>query len=191
MKKIYLIAFTCFLIFCSKGYAQECNRTNFIASTSIDQFLFHDDGTVTDKKTGLMWQVCTGGRSWIEASTCFGEIQVFSWRDALQFADNSRFGGYSDWRLPNIIEMISIVDTQCVNPAINQNVFDVVSIYGEEYIKMWYWSSSSSSSSSSGSGSSVIHSMVDYAIGGGPPLSLRGSSPKILVRLVRDAEVTR
>jgi hypothetical protein len=53
------------------------------------------DGTVTDLVTGLMWQKSmTGGVSWDEA---------------VAGAARARTGGHSDWRLPTIKELYSLI----------------------------------------------------------------------------------
>ncbi len=68
------------------------------------QFVLNGDGTVTDLGTGLMWvrdpftslgSPFTEQRTWEEA---IGDCEILS------------FAGYSDWRLPNIKELLSIVD---------------------------------------------------------------------------------
>ncbi|MFZ2198777.1 MAG: DUF1566 domain-containing protein [Thermodesulfovibrionales bacterium] len=62
-------------------------------------------GMVTDTKTGLIWQT--------------GESGSLSWDDALSYCEGLTLGGNSDWRLPNIKELESIVDDTRYNPAIN------------------------------------------------------------------------
>lgn len=73
------------------------------------RFIDNEDGTVTDTFTGLTWQQ--------EQAEC-GRVP---WRDALQYCDTLKLGVYSDWRLPNIIELQSLIDysqyTILIDPA--------------------------------------------------------------------------
>jgi hypothetical protein len=56
----------------------------------------NDDGTVSDLNTGLMWAKAAS------APMTFGE--------AAAFANASRLGGHSDWRVPTIRELYSLID---------------------------------------------------------------------------------
>ena len=62
-----------------------------------NQYLNNGDGTVTDQATGLMWQQSDDGTG-------------RNWEEALAYAENLNMAGYSDWRLPNVHELQSIVD---------------------------------------------------------------------------------
>jgi hypothetical protein len=62
-----------------------------------NDFLDNGDGTVTDRNTGLMWMKSDSGKG-------------MNWEDALAYAENSTYGGYSDWRLPNAKELQYLVD---------------------------------------------------------------------------------
>jgi hypothetical protein len=79
------------------------------------------DETVTDKKTGLVWQK--------------GEVFDVSLEQAKQAPDELSIGGYNDWRMPTILELLSIVDTSLNHPAFN----DVLGLTDTEY----FWSSES------------------------------------------------
>jgi hypothetical protein len=52
---------------------------------------------------------------------------TFLWQQALQDVVDSNaqggFAGFTDWRLPNVKELISIVEHQCANPAVNETIF--------------------------------------------------------------------
>lgn len=107
--------------------AQTCNPS-IIATTPDADFYQHADGTVTHKTTGLMWKVCSEGLTWESATnTCTGTASTPNWDDALAMPTNingaAGFAGYTDWRLPNTKELKSIVEYQCYDPAINENIF--------------------------------------------------------------------
>lgn len=78
------------------------------------------NGTVRDNKTQLIWKQCLEGR---EGASCAGTPTVVNWQTALQNAGNSNFAGFNDWRLPNVKELQSLVETGCINPAINVTLF--------------------------------------------------------------------
>ena len=60
---------------------------------------------VTDSATGLEWQDDAIGSS-------------TTWQSAIDRCENLTLGGQSDWRLPNINELKTIIDRSKVNPAI-------------------------------------------------------------------------
>lgn len=85
----------------------------------------HGDGTVTDTTTGLMWKQCPEGQS--GASCAVDSTQEFNWKKALEQAQSVNasggFAGYSDWRVPNIKELGSLIALDRGNPTINTNMF--------------------------------------------------------------------
>lgn len=74
------------------------------------------NGTVTDKKTGLMWVKdgtsagCNGG-------------DVAQWPKAVAFCENLVFAGHSDWRLPDRKDLMSIVDRGQSGLSVNATYF--------------------------------------------------------------------
>lgn len=116
----------------------SCNTSSVIASTPTADFTVHNDGTVTHKKTGLMWKVCSEGQTW-SSGNCSGSASNYRWDEALQAAQGLNsgggFAGNSDWRLPNVKELKSIVEMRCSSPAINTTIFNNTP-------SSYYWSSS-------------------------------------------------
>lgn len=112
------------LILVSNSYASICNLNQIEESTPTDRFIDHEDGTITDIKTGLVWTKCSIGQTYSEGQ-CEGEpIHIETWGEALNVAkNNDGLYGYSNWRIPNIKELDTIVERQCVRPAINLAVF--------------------------------------------------------------------
>jgi len=60
------------------------------------RFKDNADGTVTDTLTGLMWQK--------------GENERMDWYSALKVCKDMQLAGHSDWRLPNLKELNSILN---------------------------------------------------------------------------------
>jgi hypothetical protein len=80
------------------------------ASTPIrEPYTANSDGTVTDNRTGLIWQQ--------------GETSPMTWEEALQYAQNLSLAGHSDWRLPNIKELESLNNEKIVEPSIPKTHF--------------------------------------------------------------------
>ncbi len=76
-----------------------------------DQFIDNHDGTVTDIRTGLMWQKCSMGQTYdVETGFCDGTPQEYTWPEALSACEDLTLASYTDWRLPNINELQSIYD---------------------------------------------------------------------------------
>lgn len=101
------------------------------------------NGTAADQRTGLMWDQCTWGQG--GAACASGAAGTLSWQLALgvpAVANASQYKGYSDWRLPNIKELRSLVEVCRKAPTINDIVFPNTS--GLDYLSSLFWSSSPS-----------------------------------------------
>lgn len=68
------------------------------------------DGTVIDESTSLMWQQET-------------LPPQLNWADSIQFCSRMTLGGHTDWRLPTIKELQSLVDYSRCSPTINTTYF--------------------------------------------------------------------
>ncbi len=89
-------------------------------SGSFSHLVINGDGTVTDTSSGLMWQQATE------------DLKI--WGQALARCESLLLADYSDWRLPNVKELHSIVDYARYNPAINATYFP-------NTLPSLYWSS--------------------------------------------------
>ena len=125
-KHIFLLTFGIFLVsqnLYAGPYIIGCETATVTATTPTEDFVIHDDDTVTHVKTGLMWKRCVEGQT-INNNVCEGvTTNAFDWQEALTTAKNSTFAEYSDWRAPNVKELMSIIERQCGSPAINSTVF--------------------------------------------------------------------
>ena len=68
---------------------------------------------ITDNNTGLIWVK--------DPATDIGAPfdVAMSWNDAIDNCENLTFAGETDWRLPNVKELMSIVDYSRYNPSID------------------------------------------------------------------------
>jgi hypothetical protein len=101
-------------------------NANMIESTPTSAFTDNGDGTVTHHLTGLMWKQCAEGASGADCATGVlvpGITTFFTWDAALIQAKNANFAGWTDWRLPNLKELDSIVETCGNSLAINRVMF--------------------------------------------------------------------
>ncbi|WP_165778777.1 DUF1566 domain-containing protein [Leptospira perolatii] len=73
-------------------------------------------GTVRDQSTGLVWQKCSMGQT--NNSSCSGTPGTVLWDAALTYCTGLSLGGRT-WRLPNVNELLTIVDYSKYNPAID------------------------------------------------------------------------
>ena len=102
---------------------QSCN-TNIPPSTPSQRFSNHSDGTITDTHTGLMWKICLEGQRGADCSS--GHAERMQWQQAVnttQLANQRGFANHSDWHLPSLAELKSIVEQHCNSPAINLEIF--------------------------------------------------------------------
>jgi len=91
---------------------------------------------VKDNVTGLIWEVKTDDGSLHDRN------DKYSWQDAqdvfIAGVNAQSFGGYSDWRLPTIKELSSIVNSGVYSPAIDTDYFPNTVV---SYAWSIYWSS--------------------------------------------------
>jgi hypothetical protein len=79
------------------------------------RFTFHLDGTVTDNCTGLQWLQDSGETPDDDND---GHPDPVTWCQAMEFCQDLVFAGHSDWRMPNVRELQSLVDYGRLAPAI-------------------------------------------------------------------------
>jgi hypothetical protein len=114
------------------------HNMNVAESTPTIAFTDNLNGTVTHKLTGLMWKQCAEGLS--GAGCTNSSALTFTWANALVQARDSNFAGHIDWRLPNIKELESIVESCGYYPSINKPLFPATPFLPEY---TWFWSGSS------------------------------------------------
>lgn len=113
-------------------YGQDANY-----SGNKSSYTNNDDGTITDNVTGLMWEQDMGAK--------------ITFDEAFTKAEESTLGGYTDWRVPSIKEVYSLIlftgrvmGEQAISMFIDTNYFNQpigdVNI-GEREIDAQTWSS--------------------------------------------------
>jgi hypothetical protein len=105
---------------CADGGTGNCDDGYYkkgAPHSPVARFTDNSDSTITDNATGLMWEKCSEGLSGTGCLT--GSISYLTWQNAINRCDNSTSNGHSDWRLPNIKELQSIVDYGTYSPAIS------------------------------------------------------------------------
>lgn len=132
-------ALVLFILWAAPAHVAACSH-NIPPSNPDTVYVLHGDGTVTDTRTGIMWKQCVEGLSGTDCSQ--GTATTMPWAEALNHAEGHSFAGFSDWRLPNITELGSLVEECMVMPTINTATFP--STPGA-----WVWSSSPYAGSSS------------------------------------------
>ena len=108
-----------------------------------NDFIDNGDGTVTDLATGLMWMQVDSG-TFNVGDDGNGKL---NWEQALDWAGNLEYAGFSDWRLPNAKELQSIVDysqsPDATSSAAIDPIFETTSIIDEggKLNYPFYWTS--------------------------------------------------
>jgi len=130
-----MLALVTVILAAAVAHGQTCNDRIAFA-TPNGRFDDRGNGTVTDLRTGLTWQRCPVGFAFDDNGTPALNLDdqcipsgpsTFTWQQALQSAaalnQGGGYAGSSDWRLPNVKELTSIVETRCAAPSINLTVF--------------------------------------------------------------------
>lgn len=92
---------------CKKNIVDRANKWLY---TDRRFYTSHMGLVVVDQKTGLMWD---------NRDLC----KKYTHDEAMREAETMSVAGYTDWRLPTIEELVSIVDYSKYNPAID-NIFN-------------------------------------------------------------------
>ncbi|MFA7116832.1 MAG: DUF1566 domain-containing protein [Bacteroidales bacterium] len=125
-----------------KGYGStmmgQAKKFNYLlcrgnSTYGINSFTDNGDSTITDSATNLMWMK-------------YDSHTAMNWEDALVYAESFKCAGYTDWRLPDVKQLQSIVDytrnPEMTSSAAIDPLFDCTSITNEAGEKdyAYYWS---------------------------------------------------
>ncbi|MFI3276043.1 DUF1566 domain-containing protein [Vibrio sp.] len=102
----------------------RCVRADNGAAYHNMRYVDNQDGTVTEQITNRMWQQNI-------------DYQRRDWWGSIEYCEKLNFAGYDDWRLPNIKELVSIVNYNKTSPSIDEEFFP------NTPVKHFFWSSTS------------------------------------------------
>ena len=95
-------------------------------SGNVPDYTDNGDGTITDNATGLMWVKARGSK--------------ITWSDAIASASTDRTAGYSDWRMPTIKELYSLILYSGVNGQDNTSISGYIPFIDISYFGFAYGS---------------------------------------------------
>lgn len=98
------------------------NRIRF-----IEKEIVSGEHIIMDLATGLMWP-----KSGLSVG-CNNGAKV-NWSNAAVFALGLNYGGFSDWRIPNVNELLSICNHSIANPTIHTEFTNVLT---DNYSGYW------------------------------------------------------
>jgi hypothetical protein len=138
------------------AYVKKCQPGKRPVVEFPTRFIDHGDGTITDTRTGLMWQQTTNDGSirdkdnlyrWSTGSPYNPDGTAF-FTFLATLNGPTPFAGYGDWRLPSPMELQTIVDLAAPgcgsgSACIDQTVFGPTQSY-------YYWSASTYAPNPSG-----------------------------------------
>lgn len=120
MTKQHFICFILLLCISFTANAQVCTRKitpQSIAEGNFDLNYNNSGGAeIQDKTSGLVWQRCVYGQQW-DGVKCDGQPIKVTWQEALKSAIAQ------GWRVPDIKELSTILDMQCISPPFHPDIF--------------------------------------------------------------------
>ncbi|WP_296046891.1 DUF1566 domain-containing protein [uncultured Alteromonas sp.] len=119
MKRLITVCFS--LMAMAQVSAREC-LTNAVETTPDDVFSAVTADTILHIPTGLIWQRCALGQTWSN-DTCTGDAEQLTWQQALLYAREYDAELLEGWRMPNVKELASLTERNCVRPSVNSTFF--------------------------------------------------------------------
>ena len=147
-----------------KGYPSNNTKKYYVMyvrgnpAYGTNNFENNGDGTITDKASGLMWMQNDNGAAIL-------------WENALSYAENFTYAGFSDWRLPDVKELQSIVDytrsPATTNSAAINPIFNTSKITNEAGVEDYasYMSSTTFSSQTPTNGTAACYVSFGRSMG--------------------------
>ncbi len=112
-------------------YGQDASYTGHVPN-----YQDNGDGTVTDLVTGLMWQKSPD----LNGDGLINVADKLSYDEAMAAAHTFSLAGYTDWRLPSIKEMYSLIVFSGIDPSgyEGNNTDDLVPFIDTDYFDFAY-----------------------------------------------------
>jgi len=95
---------------------------------SLNANFMKENNSVIDNQTALQWQDNNETNS-----------STYRWQEAIDYCEGLILDTYSDWRVPNINELKTVIDREQKEPATKESMFEYI---GEDNYYA-YWSSTS------------------------------------------------
>jgi len=97
-----------------------------------------NEPVVLDNTTGLVWQGCEAGKTGDQTKcSAIGSAEKYTWQQALDYCQDLSWGKQTDWRIPDVKELLSIMDHRYY-PSIDKAAFPLTDA-------LYFWSSFSCS----------------------------------------------
>ena len=141
----------------SSGSVVACAGTGHDGETQTGAalaFVDNGDGTITDLNTGLVWEKKSDDGSIHDKDRAYMWKNAFAVHVAGLNDPNAPFAGYTDWRVPNYEELLSILDLEelpALDPVFNTGCVPACTVLTCSCTRSYrYWSSSSGASGTPG-----------------------------------------
>lgn len=83
-----------------------------IRAGALLAYVDNGDGTITDQNTGLTWEKLSNDDSIHDQDATYVWSAAF---EKVASLNEDRFAGYGDWRVPNVKELVGIIDYDTIN----------------------------------------------------------------------------
>ena len=115
---------------------------DYFDSGDMGRFEIKDRELAYDPSTRLYWSRCSVGQK-LNQDNCVGKAVTASLPEAFAYVEEISQKSSRKWRMPTNDELSSIMETRCINPAVNTNVFPDILVDN-------YWTSEKSPHQMSG-----------------------------------------
>lgn len=91
------------LVLNSLAYAEDD-----IGCSQNSGYIDNKNGTISDPRTNLTWQICVAGQEW-NGESCGGTPTWLDMKEATIYAASNQLSKFNDWRIPEYEEFLSIL----------------------------------------------------------------------------------